>query len=103
MKLVLIRVYYQLGVFLRPLESHVPSLEIKQILFDSMSWVYTEGIEYLASGEKLNEALGTVQNTMNIYARNEIETTDMMILAYENGTYSKIFEFLSFRDWFVGV
>lgn len=79
----------------------MPSLEIKQILLDSVSWIYHEGVEYLASGTDLHLALRSLKQSLDIYARNEIETTDMIILAYEKAAYSKIFEFMTFRDRYV--
>lgn len=98
LKILLLRIHYQLGAFLHPLEKYVPTLDIKQILLDSMSWVYIEGLDDLASGNYLKDSLFFYVKTLEIYARNEIECADMLILAYEKGTYSKIFEFLRFRN-----
>ncbi|KAJ3381957.1 N-alpha-acetyltransferase 25, NatB auxiliary subunit [Lobulomyces angularis] len=96
-KLLLIRLYYKAGVFVRPITNMVVELDIKQTLLESIGWVYIEGLEYLASGKKLIEASKTFNGTLAIYVSSEKETPDMILEAFQYGTYSKIEEFMEFR------
>ena len=94
MKLLLIRIYYELGVFVRPLEL-AASLDVKQIQFDSVSYLFSEDMECFG---EFTIALAHFRESMIIYDRNESETPDMITQAFKFATFSKIPEFVEFRD-----
>lgn len=75
--------------------SIISSLEIKQILLDTMSHVYTNGIEVVTTYETSRALLS---QTLNIYERNKIETPEGISKCYKNNTYSKIYELMQFKQ-----
>lgn len=112
-----------LGVFNRPFDSIMPTLEIKQLLYDTLSWVYADGAKYLAYGSSvLDETVSVMKRVQSIYLSNEKEvkmwqaglsvssssaptlfcvsfqTPEMIVKAFQFSTFSKITEFQSFRD-----
>lgn len=93
-KLLLIRLYYELGVYLRPLEL-AEQLDVKQIQHDSVSYIYTEDMECFG---QFSLSIQLLKESMIIYQRNEIETSDSLIQAFKFATFSKIPEFVDFRD-----
>ncbi|KAJ3152288.1 N-alpha-acetyltransferase 25, NatB auxiliary subunit [Geranomyces variabilis] len=93
-KLLLIRVYVELGVHKRMFEI-AKTMDIKQIQHDTLSYLFTDDIELLGCPETSLRALVT---SLTIYGSNERETPEMIVQAFKFGTYSKIPEFIRFRD-----
>ncbi|KND04408.1 uncharacterized protein SPPG_00138 [Spizellomyces punctatus DAOM BR117] len=93
-KLLLIRLYFELGVFQRMLDL-AASLDVKQIQHDTLSFLFTDDLELLGCPEL---ALRSFIKAMTIYASNERETPEMIVQAFKYGTFSKIPEFIRFRD-----
>jgi N-terminal acetyltransferase B complex non-catalytic subunit len=71
------------------------TLDVKQIQYDSVSYLFSEDLEFFG---EYGIALMHFRDSMVIYDRNEIETPDMLIKAFQYGTFSKIPEFVEFRD-----
>jgi N-terminal acetyltransferase B complex non-catalytic subunit len=63
------RLYIELGITERALDIAV-SLDIKNIQFDTLSFLFTDGIESLGQFSYPSRIL---QNSLSIYDRNEIE------------------------------
>ncbi|KAI9103067.1 N-acetyltransferase B complex non catalytic subunit-domain-containing protein [Phlyctochytrium arcticum] len=94
MKLLLVRIYAQLGAVM-PLLDHASTLDIKQIQHDTVSYFITHDIEMLGAPEKV---VGPIMRAMTIYSSNERETPEMIVQAFKFCTFSKIEEFIRFRD-----
>ncbi|KAJ3175570.1 N-alpha-acetyltransferase 25, NatB auxiliary subunit [Geranomyces variabilis] len=114
-KLLLIRVYVELGkkLFLdivlsidamridicagvhKRMFDVAKTMDIKQIQHDTLSYLFTDDIELLGCPETSLRALVT---SLTIYGSNERETPEMIVQAFKFGTYSKIPEFIRFRD-----
>ncbi|RCI04362.1 N-alpha-acetyltransferase 25, NatB auxiliary subunit [Rhizopus stolonifer] len=92
-KLMLVRLYVLLGVYKRPLEIY-RTMEIKQIQFDTMTHYFTDRFTSLGCIEEVESIL---YDSLQIYRSNEVETPEMLVRAYQYGTYSKIQEFIGFR------
>ncbi|KAI8359816.1 N-acetyltransferase B complex non catalytic subunit-domain-containing protein [Blakeslea trispora] len=92
-KLLLVRIYTMLGVYKRPFEIY-RSMEIKQIQFDTMIHYFTERYASLGCASELETLL---YDSLSIYKSNEVETPEMLVKAYQYGTFSKIQEFIEFR------
>ncbi|KAI8897630.1 N-acetyltransferase B complex non catalytic subunit-domain-containing protein [Globomyces pollinis-pini] len=93
-KILLIRIYFELGVSQRPLDLTV-SMEIKQIQLDTLSFLYTDSLEYFG---QVRPTITQLNRTLTIYERNMIETPEMILQAFKFGSFSKIPEFIDFRD-----
>ncbi|KAI8921305.1 N-acetyltransferase B complex non catalytic subunit-domain-containing protein [Powellomyces hirtus] len=93
-KLLLIRVYFELGAHKRLLEV-ATTMDIKQIQHDTLSYLFTDDLEYLGCPES---AMRAVVKSLTIYGSNGRETPEMIVQAFKYGTYSKIPEFIRFRD-----
>ncbi|KAI8642749.1 N-acetyltransferase B complex non catalytic subunit-domain-containing protein [Parasitella parasitica] len=92
-KLVLIRMYAMIGVYTRPFEIY-RTMDIKQIQLDTMLHYFTDRFASLGCVDQL-EAL--LYDGLSIYKSNEVETPEMLVKAYQYGTFSKIQEFIEFR------
>ncbi|KAJ3317961.1 N-alpha-acetyltransferase 25, NatB auxiliary subunit [Boothiomyces sp. JEL0866] len=92
--LLLVRLYFEMGAANRALDL-ADTLDIKQVQLDTISYTYTEGLEYFGN---LERASYTFNNSLNIYFRNEIETPEMILQAFKFGTFSKIPEFIEFKN-----
>jgi N-terminal acetyltransferase B complex non-catalytic subunit len=68
-KVLLIRLYFQIGVSQRALDI-AATLDIKNIQFDSLSYLVTENLEIFG---QISHPLRLLQTTLSIYDRNEIE------------------------------
>ncbi|KAG1155736.1 hypothetical protein G6F37_008270 [Rhizopus arrhizus] len=79
-KLMLVRLYILLGVYKRPLEIY-RTMEIKQIQFDTMTFAPLGCIDEIES---------ILFDSLQIYRSNEVETPEMLVRAYQYGTYSKV-------------
>ncbi|KAI9256943.1 N-acetyltransferase B complex non catalytic subunit-domain-containing protein [Sporodiniella umbellata] len=86
-KLMLVRLYVLLGVYNRPMEIY-KRMEIKQIQFDTMTYISLGCVEEIES---------IFYDSLQIYRSNNVETPEMLVRAYQYGTYSKIQEFIEFR------
>ncbi|RKO83343.1 N-acetyltransferase B complex non catalytic subunit-domain-containing protein, partial [Blyttiomyces helicus] len=93
-KLLLIRLYFEIGVYKRPLEL-ATSMQIKQVQHDTLSYLFSDDIEFFGCPE---QALAVLMNALTIYASNERETPEMIVKAFKHATFSKIPEFIVFRD-----
>ncbi|KAI8384685.1 N-acetyltransferase B complex non catalytic subunit-domain-containing protein [Radiomyces spectabilis] len=93
LKLTLVRLYTVLGVYTRPLQIFA-TMDIKQIQFDTMIHYFTDRFIALGAMDPLEEML---YESMMIYKSNEVETPEMLVKAYQYGTFSKIQEFIEFR------
>lgn len=94
-KLMLVRIYYELGVFKRGLEI-ADTLEVKQVQYDSVAYLFTDGMEYFGDSSPDFRVSAVLKEAGLIYDRNLIETPDMVVQAFKYGTYSKIPEFVAF-------
>ncbi|KAJ3054397.1 N-alpha-acetyltransferase 25, NatB auxiliary subunit [Rhizophlyctis rosea] len=94
MKLVLIRIYYELGASQRGLDL-ANTLDVKQIQHDTLSFLFTDDLELFACFDKAAMAL---LKTSTIYSSNDKETPEMIVQAFKFSTFSKIPEFLKFHD-----
>ncbi|KAG2237856.1 N-acetyltransferase B complex non catalytic subunit-domain-containing protein [Thamnidium elegans] len=92
-KLILVRMYIMLGVYKRPFEIY-RTMEIKQIQFDTMIHYFTDRVASLGC---VNELETLLHDSLSIYKSNEVETPEMLVKAYQYGTFSKIQEFIEFR------
>ncbi|KAJ3298905.1 N-alpha-acetyltransferase 25, NatB auxiliary subunit [Borealophlyctis nickersoniae] len=117
MKLLLIRLYFEAGVFKRPI-TLAASLDVKHVQNDTLSYLFTDDIELLGCFEP---AIALFYKTLTIYQSNEREVTwahrqaglktttnhpllrvpqtpEMIVQAFKFATFSKIPEFIRFRD-----
>ncbi|KAI8880386.1 TPR-like protein, partial [Backusella circina FSU 941] len=92
-KLILVRLYVLLGVYLRPFEIY-RTMEIKQIQFDTMVHYFSDRFTSLGCSSDLKSVF---HEALSIYKSNGVETPEMLVKAYQYGTYSKIQEFIEFR------
>jgi len=91
-KIILMRLYSILGDAFRTTELS-KSLNLRSIQFDTLSFLYTEGLDSL----NLTQIPLQIYNLyLSIYKSNHIETPDVITQAYKNETYSKIIEILDF-------
>ncbi|KAI9331961.1 N-acetyltransferase B complex non catalytic subunit-domain-containing protein [Obelidium mucronatum] len=93
MKIMLIRLYTFLGVS-QPVVTHSLSLDVKQVLLDTLTYIYADDFERISP---VNVSSRLVKKALAIYASNDKETPEMMIQAYKFGTYSKVPEFRNFQ------
>ncbi|KAI8836964.1 N-acetyltransferase B complex non catalytic subunit-domain-containing protein [Chytriomyces cf. hyalinus JEL632] len=93
MKIMLIRLYAYLGVS-QPVVTHSLSLDVKQVLLDTLTYIYGEDFEYFAP---IDVAEQVAKKPLQIYTSNEKETPEMLIQAFKFSTYSKIPEFHRFQ------
>ncbi|KAI8979116.1 N-acetyltransferase B complex non catalytic subunit-domain-containing protein [Mycotypha africana] len=93
MKLILVRMYLMLGVYTRAFEIY-RTMEIKQIQFDTMIHYFTDKFISLGCNDQLESIF---YESLSIYKSNEVETPEMLVKAYQFGTFSKIQEFIEFR------
>jgi len=71
------------------------SLNLRSIQFDTLSFLYTEGMDSLS----ITQIPLQIYNLgLSIYKSNHIETPDVITQAYKNETYSKIIEILDFYN-----
>lgn len=74
-KILLIRLYFELGVCHRALDiSH--SLDVKQILHDTLGYLYTTELEKFAINSHIKRQFSML---LSIYTRNEIEVLIFLI------------------------
>ncbi|KAJ8657138.1 hypothetical protein O0I10_007218 [Lichtheimia ornata] len=93
-KLTLVRLYEILGVYNRPLQIF-RTMDIKQIQFDTMTHYFTDRFNSLGCNDEVEDVL---LESLMIYKSNEVETPEMIVKAYQHGTFSKIQEFIEFRS-----
>ncbi|KAI9304004.1 N-acetyltransferase B complex non catalytic subunit-domain-containing protein [Cunninghamella echinulata] len=93
-KLLLIRIYIELGVYSRTFAIY-KTMDIKQIQFDTMLHYYTDRLISLGC---FNDLESYFYESLSIYRSNDVETPDMQVQAYKFGTFSKIQEFNEFRS-----
>ncbi|KAH6577457.1 hypothetical protein BASA60_002250 [Batrachochytrium salamandrivorans] len=93
-KLLLIRLYLELGVFQRAVDL-ASSMDIKQVQTDTLCYIFTDDLEnYGAYSQAVNQfLLGLV-----VHARNDKEVPEAIIQAYKHASFSKIPEFLRFQE-----
>ncbi|KAJ1651638.1 mitochondrial distribution and morphology [Dispira simplex] len=92
-KLLAIRLYGLIGVYQR---SHAlfDSLDVKNVQHDTISyWMVGQGRTLGCFDQDLRLAC----SALRFYDSNEVETPDMLVLAYKSGTYSQIVDFLEFQ------
>ncbi|KAJ3096101.1 N-alpha-acetyltransferase 25, NatB auxiliary subunit, partial [Phlyctochytrium planicorne] len=94
MKIFLIYIYKRLGAAL-PILDISSTLDIKHMLHDTLTHLFADKLEQIAPA---NDFLPRLLMAMTIYQSNNTETPDMIVKAYNFGTYSKIPEFLEFQD-----
>ncbi|KAL1930984.1 hypothetical protein VTP01DRAFT_10121 [Rhizomucor pusillus] len=92
-KLTLVRLYFIFGVHTRPMQI-LATMDIKQIQYDTMIHYFTDRYISLAGFDNLED---TLAESLMIYKSNELETPEMLVKAYQYGTYSKIQEFIEFQ------
>ncbi|KAJ3291311.1 N-alpha-acetyltransferase 25, NatB auxiliary subunit [Rhizoclosmatium sp. JEL0117] len=93
MKIMLVRLYTALGVS-QPVVTHSLSLDVKQVLLDTLTYIYADDFERIAP---LDVSSTLVKKALAIYNSNDKETPEMLIQAHKFGTYSKIPEFRKFQ------
>ncbi|KAJ3357515.1 N-alpha-acetyltransferase 25, NatB auxiliary subunit [Entophlyctis luteolus] len=93
MRIMLIRLYAYLGVS-QPVVTHSLSLDVKQVLLDTLTYLYADDFERYAP---LPIASQVVRKALSIYNSNDKETPEMIIQAYKFKTYSKVPEFCDFQ------
>ncbi|KAI9310584.1 N-acetyltransferase B complex non catalytic subunit-domain-containing protein [Dichotomocladium elegans] len=93
-KLSLVRLYSMIGVFNRPIQIY-KTMDIKQIQFDTMIHYFTDRFISLGCYDDIESVL---LESLRIYKSNDIETPEMIVKAYQYGTFSKIQEFIEFRS-----
>jgi len=86
------RLYSILGDAFRTTELS-RSLNLRSIQFDTLSFLYTEGMDSL---NLVQIPLHIYNLCLSIYRSNHIEVPDVITQAYKNETYSKIIEILDF-------
>ncbi|KAG5517851.1 hypothetical protein PMAC_000305 [Pneumocystis sp. 'macacae'] len=86
-KLLLIRLYSMIAF------SIYQSLSIKQIQYDTLSYVFLTKCSNYYPSKSLQDEL---KATKTIYLSNIREVPEMLVLAYENGSYSNISNFIEF-------
>ncbi|TPX37325.1 hypothetical protein SeMB42_g06936 [Synchytrium endobioticum] len=98
-KILLICIYRELGVYIRTLDV-AQTLDIKQILHDTLSYIYNDDLEVFGSLQAgtTNPVLRSLLRSLTIYSSNERETPEMIVRAFQYSTFSKIPEFIRFRD-----
>jgi len=88
------RLYSLLGEIFRTTDLS-KSLNLRSIQFDTLSFLYTEGMDSLC----ITQVPLQIYNLyLSIYKSNHIETPDVITQAYKNETYSKIIEILDFYN-----
>jgi hypothetical protein len=93
-KIILMRLYSILGDVFRTTDLS-RSLNLRSIQFDTLSFLYTEGMDSLS----ITQIPLQIYNLgLSIYKSNHIETPDVITQAYKNETYSKIIEILDFYN-----
>ncbi|CAJ0748382.1 19699_t:CDS:10, partial [Entrophospora sp. SA101] len=92
-KLLLIRLYQNIGVFQRPLELY-RLMDIKHVQLDTLSHYI---LARCLSFGFYEEANLLYVDTLSIYKNNELKTPEMVIHAYKFSTFSKIQEFIEFQ------
>ncbi|KAG4097911.1 hypothetical protein H8356DRAFT_1674383 [Neocallimastix lanati (nom. inval.)] len=93
-KIILMRLYSILGDVFRTNDLS-GSLNLRSIQFDTLSFLYTEGMDSLYISQI---PLHIYNLYLSIYKSNRIETPDVITQAYKNETYSKIIEILEFYN-----
>ncbi|OUM65238.1 hypothetical protein PIROE2DRAFT_7778 [Piromyces sp. E2] len=93
-KIILMRLYSILGDAFRTTELS-RSLNLRSIQFDTLSFLYTEGMDSL---NLIQVPLQIYNLCLSIYKSNHIEVPDVITQAYKNETYSKIIEILDFYN-----
>ncbi|ORX46386.1 hypothetical protein BCR36DRAFT_585202 [Piromyces finnis] len=93
-KIILMRLYSILGDAFRTTELS-RSLNLRSIQFDTLSFLYTEGMDSL---NIVQIPLHIYNLCLSIYKSNNIEVPDVITQAYKNETYSKIIEILDFYN-----
>jgi N-terminal acetyltransferase B complex non-catalytic subunit len=92
-KLLLIRLYFELGVCQRSLDL-ADSLDIKQIQRDTLSYLFTTNLESYGG---MGSAIRRLKQVLTIYDKNQSETPEMILQAFKFGSFSKIPEFIDFK------
>ena len=92
-KIIMVRLLFEIGCSQKAINVAL-SLDIKQMQFDTLSYLYTSGIEYFGCQPGVKVALS---NAQSIYYYNQIETPEMTVQAFKFATMSKIPEFVEFR------
>ena len=93
-KILMVRILFEVGCPQKAIDVAL-SLDIKQMQFDTLSYLYTSGIENFGCQPGVKIAL---QNALSIYYYNQIETPEMTIQAFKFATLSKIPEFIDFKE-----
>ncbi|KAI8833206.1 N-acetyltransferase B complex non catalytic subunit-domain-containing protein [Chytridium lagenaria] len=91
---ILICLYKRFGAY-QPILEISATLDIKHMLHDTLTHLFADKLEQIASP---NDVLPRILMAMTIYKSNDTETPEMLVQAYNFGTYSKIPEFIEFRD-----
>ncbi|KAJ3186797.1 N-alpha-acetyltransferase 25, NatB auxiliary subunit, partial [Irineochytrium annulatum] len=73
-KILLIRLYLQLGSY-KPVVSNAQSLDVKQILHDTLTHLFADELEVIAPA---NASLPVFVNTLTLYRSNELEIPEFL-------------------------
>lgn len=93
-KILLIRLYSLLNCFRRAIFIF-DSLEIKNILWESMSYI----LLYDLYGSGMSKIYSRIMKSLLHYRYlHERETPDLLLLAYRNETFTKAIEFIEFKE-----
>ena len=102
-KILLIRLYIQLGVCNRAWEIY-QTMDVKQIQHDTLSYAthsFNDWYRYLFCDDVAQlgfpqTAFECLMSSKTIYRSNQLETPEMLVQAFRFGTFSKIPEFIRF-------
>lgn len=70
------------------------TLDIKQMQFDTLSYLYTDHLDSFVTS---HTSVGSIQLAEQIYRGNQIETPSMIVKAFQYSTLTKIPEFVKFQ------
>ncbi|CAM6090624.1 unnamed protein product [Calypogeia fissa] len=93
-KLVLINLYTMLSA-VAPAFDWYRSLDMKFILLESMSHLILPGV---LGSTRWSDLGSLLTDSLKFYDNHRTESADLTILAYQHSTYSKVLEFVNFKD-----
>ncbi|XP_052801736.1 N-alpha-acetyltransferase 25, NatB auxiliary subunit-like [Mya arenaria] len=94
MKLVLIRLYCSMGAF-GPCPALYDGMEIKHIMNDTLGYIVSSHVGRLGHFMAACAMYGTM---LRFFTVNHKETAEYLIASYKYGSFTKINEFVRFRD-----
>ncbi|ESO95376.1 hypothetical protein LOTGIDRAFT_215027 [Lottia gigantea] len=93
-KLILLRLYCTMGAF-GPCPALYDSIEVKHIMNDSLGHIVFNHVGRLGHFVSACARYGSM---LRFFTVNHKETTDYLISSYKYGSFSKIYEFVKFRE-----